>query len=399
VSAYCGQCQVGVDGNESSCVSCSAPKPLHGWPTDRLLGVSLKDRYRVDARLGGGPLESVYAGTDLTDRAAVTIHTLRSTLLTDKVHSALFTERVERLKQLDSAYSARVISTVCEAGVNAYILETLGENLDAAMRNRVSIPIAVSIAQQLSESLCEAHRAGIIHGYLEPRTILISPGAADLSVKIRGYGNGVGYRTYAGGKQPLGRSPAFVPPEQVSRTAADAQADLYSLGAIVFQLVSGKAPHDDPDPLVVLRRKGSEPAPSLAIGAPQAPERLVELVDSLLDRDKAKRPQNAEFVATQLSEVASELGLPTTRQVARPARSPNRRRTIAMALALGLIIGVGAALLARPSYDPHPAQPSPRPQVEHPVPELPPQTAPATDRAGSPLPTSAKAPNGVQGRR
>lgn len=160
-------------------------------------------------------------------------------------------------------------------------------------------PVAVDIAQQLAEALGHAHDAGVVHRDLKPSNVLVDLPSG--IVKLSDFGIARlddGARTRTG--VMLG-TPGYMAPEQLAGTAADARADLYALGVLLFELLTGRRPHESISMGEFLRAVMADLAPDLRQHWPGAPADLAALVAAMLAKAPGDRPASAHEVAHALA--------------------------------------------------------------------------------------------------
>ncbi len=224
-----------------------------------------------------------------------------------------------------------------------------GETLHARIaRGRLPAPEAVDIACQIATGLAAAHAIGIVHRDLKPANVIIGAGA---HVKVLDFGIarllGVGMtQTSAGPVQTasglgLVGTASYAAPEQMVSSAVDERADLYALGVVLFEMISGKRPFAGHDPVQLASSKLSQDAPPLSSTGQLVPPALERLVASLLARDRDQRPASASEVLAQLRAI---YGTPSTAGLPAPRA---RTRLMAMATAVVLMALAGAGLWMR----------------------------------------------------
>jgi serine/threonine protein kinase len=194
-----------------------------------------------------------------------------------------------------------------------------GETLGARLRRGPLTPReALRITEGALRALVEAHAKGIVHRDLKPENLFLSsnlPGQSDfckvVDFGIATLGSEVDQRMDCG--SVLG-TPRYMSPEQAQGAVVDGRSDLYSLGVILFQMLTGAPPFVAPDPVLVMAKHVRELPPSLTVVAPHlsSAPRLVALVRRVLSKSPEDRPQTAGEFLRGLDGVRRELGLTTT---------------------------------------------------------------------------------------
>ena len=188
-----------------------------------------------------------------------------------------------------------------------------GEDI-AQRQKRSPLPLALSleVGAQVAEALAAAHSAGIIHRDVKPSNVILvgSGKSTEGAVNARLVDFGVA----AAGDVKLTRTgaiigtPAYMAPEQArGDEGVDARADLYALGATLFEMITGRPPHVGPTPIAILARLVTTPPTRLSVIAPTVPVVLDELMAELLATDPEERPAGAAEVADRLRAIAMEV--------------------------------------------------------------------------------------------
>jgi serine/threonine-protein kinase len=338
--------------------------PPYAPLTGRILG----DRYRVGALLGAGAMGRVYRAThvELGRRCAVKVirrHGQGSDAIAWSDAIARF--RVEALAgaRLDHPSVLRVLDFGREPADGLYYLVT--EELDGAdlcdvlHAARRLDPLRVArIGQRLCAALQHAHERGVIHRDLKPENVRVlsrvgDDGRAFEEVKILDFGTAhiEGEEGDALARAIVG-TPAYMSPEQASGCEVDGRSDLYALGVLLFELVTGRLPFERPSiaGLAAAHAALQPPRPS-EIAGPLDPE-LESIILACLEKRPGDRPRDARAVREALDRVIerSDERAPRSRGPSSSSRGSSARRAIAVAAAasaLGaLALGAGASARA-----------------------------------------------------
>ncbi len=325
-----------------------------------LLGVALDKRFRIERRVEDTPLGVVYRCRDLDDGVDLALRTVHPRTHLDDARLAELRARVADAAKLRSDTTVRTLRMIERPGVVAWLTELVDARpLDRVLREegRLTIWRSLDNARQIATSIAEAHQHGIVHGDVRPENVLVSQvTAARDHIKLHGYTN---TPLRAAGSLATQRhlqvAPHYVAPEQIRREPPAPAHDLYALGVVLYEMLSGLRPYDAEDPVELLHRKLEEEPMPLAQVAPEIDAGVAALVDGLLARDPAARhPQSAEALVTEIADHINRLarGLPPksprvdlARAVDRvePAgRGPSGRKIVALGATLGLLAG-GAA--------------------------------------------------------
>ncbi|MDH4272949.1 MAG: protein kinase, partial [Candidatus Aminicenantes bacterium] len=193
-----------------------------------------------------------------------------------------------------------------------------GEDLKSTVMRvgQLSVGKTVSIIAQVCEGLAEAHRLGVVHRDLKPQNVMIDK-AGNAKVMDFGIARSVKGRGITEAGVMIG-TPEYMSPEQVDGQQADLRADIYALGIILFELLTGRVPFEGDTPFSVAYKQKNEAPPDARKVNPQIPEDLDRLILKCLEKDKTKRYQNAEEVLADLAKI--EKGLPTTERLIVPKK-------------------------------------------------------------------------------
>ncbi len=267
-------------------------------------------RYRVIEQIGSGGMGQVYRAEDAQRQAVVAIKLLAAALATDPNNVRRFEREIEALKRLDHPNIVRLLDSGTHDGIPYFVMEYVeGRPLTALMRRMGRLPWrqAVHWAIQICDGLAHAHARQVIHRDLKPGNVLI---AADGVVKLTDFGIArvFGTATLTSAGSVVG-TVEYMSPEQASGKRIDARSDLYSLGILLYTMVTGSLPYRGKDYLEVLQqhRYGRFDPPRKL--APEIPVWLDDLICQLMEKEPQRRPPNAETVRRRLIAVLRKVDL------------------------------------------------------------------------------------------
>ena len=310
---------------------------------DRFAGRVLS-HYRLEERLGAGGMGIVYRATDLKLGRAVAIKLLARHLVSEEAAKARFVREARAASALDHPNIATVHEIGEEDGelfiaMALYDGETVKQRLQ---KGRLAVAEALAILRQVLLGLEAAHRAGIVHRDIKPANILMTMNG---TVKILDFGlakllSDSQGETMTQTGQAMGTI-LYMSPEQLRGEAVDTRSDLWSLGVVAYEMLSGASPFRADSSAVTVGRILTDEPPSLAT-VPGVPEWLAELVSKLLKKNPAERPPSATEMLGRLGE-SSQLAKTGPKPGTRFAQASNRNYRLLFA-ALGVLIFGAAGL-------------------------------------------------------
>jgi serine/threonine-protein kinase len=276
---------------------------------------TLSDRYRLENRIGAGGMAIVYSGVDTVLRRRVAIKILRAQFAEDQDFVKRFYFEAQHAAKLSHPNVVNIYDVGREGETYYIVMElidgaTLAEMIESD--GRLPEPVAIEFAAQICAGLAYAHRQGLLHRDIKPANILVTK---DDVVKLSDFGIARAVTTQTVTVTQPGLvmgSVYYLSPEQAQGHELAETSDLYSLGVVLFQMLSGTLPYTGESPVTVALKHVSNPIPPLetdgAIGVSPA---LTAIVRKLLQKDPAARFHSATEVATALRE-AREHPLVTT---------------------------------------------------------------------------------------
>jgi len=270
-----------------------APAPGADPTTSMYLGQVVADRYRVTELLGEGGMGAVFKAEHVRMGKALALKLLRGNFARDAAAVERFKTEARIVSRLSHPHTIAVFDFGELRGSLGFYLAmeyVPGRNLAAVLRQgRVEEPRAVAIAEQLLGSLAEAHEAGIVHRDVKPANVMLSATESGDFVKVLDFGIAK-LRDTGSSDTTQGviiGTPNYLSPEQARGESIDARADLYSVGSLLYELVAGRPPFVNKNPVAVMQAHLNQLPPPLRVVAPWVSEELAVAVHRALQ----KRPE------------------------------------------------------------------------------------------------------------
>ncbi len=318
-----------------------------------MVGEVLLDRYELEELVGSGGMSSVYRAHDrLLDRT-VALKVLHEHHLQDPEHVERFRREARSAAVLSHPNIVTVIDRGDHDGRQFIVFEFVGgENLKRLIEQNRPLPVATALelATQIARGLSFAHRNGLVHRDVKPQNVLLN---GDGQAKVTDFGIARSLDMQRGMTQTgtvLGTSD-YIAPEQAQGQRVDEQSDIYSLGVVLYELLTGEVPFPGENFVAVAMQHINEPPPSVRAKRADVPPRVDAAVQRAMAKDPRDRfPTMADF-GREL-EACAGVAEEGTQIIAPPKPARRRRRSGAwplVALLLGLIAlgAVGAYLLFR----------------------------------------------------
>src|SRR4051812_7087126 len=304
-------------------------------------------RYRLLTPLGRGGMGEVYLADDLRLRRQVAIKLVAEEHVTDPTARRLLLKEAQAAAALDHPHICPIYDSGETADGRAFFVMQYveGETLSHLLARRaLATDEALTISAQLAEALSAAHRHGVVHRDLKPDNVIITPSGTpkllDLGIaRVLTHPPEAVTDSDAITAHALVGTPAYMSPEQVQQHPVDGRSDLFSLGALTYEALTGCRAFLGSGPLETMSNvlRAEPPAPSTI--RPQLTDRYDALCRKLLAKRPVDRFQSADEVVTAIGELLIESPTATPR----PKPDPGRRRVVVRTIIAAIVVALAAA--------------------------------------------------------
>ena len=305
--------------------------------------------YEIVSAIGAGGMGEVYKATDTRLSRTVAIKVLPSHWADNTEMKQRFEREARTIASLSDPHICALHDIGHEAGIDFLVMEYLeGETLAARIaRGPIGVSETVTIAIAMASALDRAHRQAVVHRDLKPSNVMLTPTGAKLL--------DFGLAKLTAGQTPANRelsAPGVVPgtlqylaPEQLEGAEADARSDLFALGVIIHEMVTGKKVFEGKSRVLVMSAIATHTPPPLAAADPATPSELDHIVQTCLAKDPADRWHSARDVLAELQAIA-EGGTDGETATAGPTGSATHVRRDRALAAAALLLAIGVSVPA-----------------------------------------------------
>ncbi len=281
---------------------------------DARLGTAIAGRYVLENVIGEGGMAMVYrARHKVNADQTFAVKLMNPLLARDPIVRERFRREAKSAKKIAHPNIIEIFEEGDTGDGTAYmVMEYLdGSSLaDIVSKGPIQVKRAVGLMIQMARGIARAHDLGVIHRDLKPENIFVCKGAGgDELVKLLDFGIALSKQdSRLTGTGELFGTPQYMAPERITSTDAGAASDLYALGVIFFEMLTARLPFDAPDVATFFVRHLKDPPLPIRTIHPGTPESLADLIERLLAKEPKNRPVDAHKVASDLADVAREIG-------------------------------------------------------------------------------------------
>ena len=301
-NSFCSRCGTQILPSEETTIS--STKTLKTPMRKLIRGTIFAKRFEVIEELGKGGMGSVYKVFDKKIKDKIALKVLTPVVAADEKTIERFRNELKYTRKISHRNVCRMYDLSEEEGIPYIMMEYVpGEDLKSLIRRIGQLPVgkAISITKQVCEGLAEAHKLGVVHRDLKPQNIMVD---REGNARIMDFGIARSIKTK--GITETGMmigTPDYMSPEQVEGKEADQRSDIYSLGVILFEMLTGKVPFEGSTPLSVVLKHKTEAPPEAKKFDAQVPDDLSRVILKCMQKDKQNRCQGAEELLSELREI------------------------------------------------------------------------------------------------
>ncbi len=306
-------------------------------------------RYQIKSELGRGGMATVYRAYDPSFDREVAIKVLPREMLHDEQFRSRFEREIKMVAGLEHPAIVPVYDVGNEDGQPYFVMRLMtgGSLTGLIAKGKVPLEETATIVSKIAQGLSYAHKKGIIHRDLKPDNILFDDNG-DPFISDFGVARLAESTSNLTGSGVIG-TPAYMSPEQAQGIEIDSRSDVYGLGVIVYQMLSGQQPYSADTPMGVVIKHITEPVPDILSMIPTLPAGVDKIIKSALAKDKDKRYASAVELAKALNLLAfgnegSFTSSPTKTGLRPVPSTPSSRRQTGLVAAGVVVLVVIAAL-------------------------------------------------------
>ena len=331
---FCGNCgsSLGAGPKEPT----ADTKTLVTSVGEMRVGSTFADRYHILEKLGKGGMGGVYKARDINIDENVALKILNPEIASDEQTLQRFRNELKLTRKISHRNICRVFDLSEHEGIHFISMEYVsGEDLKSLIHRveQLTVGKAVIIARQICEGLNEAHRLGVVHRDLKPQNVMID---REGNAKVMDFGIARSVKSKGITEEGvIVGTPEYMSPEQVEGNDIDGRTDIYSLGIILYEMLTGRLPFEGKTPLsVAVKQKSEMPLNPRRLNS-QIPENISRMILKCLKKKRDERYQDVRELLAELRQIEKQM--PETDKVL-PKRKTTASREITVKFTLKKVL-------------------------------------------------------------
>lgn len=300
---FCGECGTRLVPSSKQ-IQPEGTETLQAPVREPTTGSTFAGRYQIIEELGKGGMGKVYRVLDKKLGEEVALKLIKPDVASNKETIERFGNELKLARKIGHRNVGRMYELLEDRGTHFITMEYVqGEDLKSFIRRsrQLTVGTAIAIAKQVCEGLAEAHRLGVIHRDLKPSNVMIDK-EGNARIMDFGIARSLKGKGITGAGVMIG-TPEYMSPEQVEGKEVDQRSDIYSLGIILYEMVTGRVPFEGDTPLAIAVKQKTEAPRDPELVNPQVPKELSHIILECLEKDRAKRYQSVEDVVSDLERI------------------------------------------------------------------------------------------------
>ena len=341
-SKFCNSCGLQFDSMDK--IPVSHTKTLK-TPQEKLTrGTLFADRYEIIDELGKGGMGKVYRVEDTKIKQEIALKLIKPDIAADKKTIERFKNELKTTRNIRHKNVCGMYDLGEDKGTHFITMEYVaGGDLRKLIRRtkQLTVGTAISIAKQICDGLAEAHNLGVVHRDLKPNNIMIDDNG-NARIMDFGIARTLKDKGITGSGIMIG-TPEYMSPEQVEGKEVDLRSDIYSLGIILCEMLTGRVPFEGDTPFTIgVKHKSEIPKDHKEFNS-QIPDNLSRIILRCLEKEREKRFTSAEELKSELEAI--EKGLPTAEQVS-PVRKTATSKEVTVTFQKRWVFVIGFFIFA-----------------------------------------------------